>query len=208
MRFPAPMAWTRVRERTEVGIPAWLAGLLAAAMIAVAVYCASRLVAARRSRHPAELDADGLHVVMGVTMAGMLTAGAGGLRFLPAAAPEAVFALGAAWFGWQLARIRRGRPLSARHCPQPLPHLVECAAMLYMFLVPPASGRSPSARAAAGMAGPAGHSPVSVLALVLAVFTFGYVVWLCDQLTAGARAQAACRIAMGITMGYLLVLML
>jgi hypothetical protein len=34
------------------------------------------------------------------------------------------------------------------------------------------------------MAGPVGPSPVSVLALVLAVFTFGYAVWLGDRLRA------------------------
>jgi hypothetical protein len=51
--------------------PAWLTGIFAALMLTVAVYCAGRLVAARRWRRPTELDTDAGHVLMGLAMAGM-----------------------------------------------------------------------------------------------------------------------------------------
>ena len=62
--------------------PAWLTDIFAAVMITVAAYCASRLVVARWWRRPTDVDSDGVHVVMGVAMAGMLVTG---LRFLPLA---------------------------------------------------------------------------------------------------------------------------
>jgi hypothetical protein len=58
-----------------MGGPAWLAAIFAAASLAVAVYCAGRLVVARGWHRLTELDTDGAHVVMGVAMAGMLVSG-------------------------------------------------------------------------------------------------------------------------------------
>ena len=115
-----------------MGGPAWLTGLFAAVMLTVAVYCAGRLVAARRWRRPTELDTGGAHVVMGAAMAGMLETN---LRTLPAGMWEGVFAVGAAWFGWRTLRARRGAAPSPWRCLHAAPHLVECAAMLYMFLL-------------------------------------------------------------------------
>ena len=46
---------------------------------------------------------------MGVAMAGMLVTG---LRTLPATIWTGVFAAGAAWFGYQALRARRGAPAS------------------------------------------------------------------------------------------------
>jgi len=239
--------------------PAWLTDIFAAVMITVAAYCASRLVVARWRRRPTDVDSDGVHVVMGVAMAGMLVTG---LRFLPIGIWEAVFAAAAGWFGWRFVRVRRGTPLSQWRCPQPGPHLVECGAMLYMYLAVPAV----AVAAKGGMGGmSATGSRFSVLALVLALFMFGYVVRVGDRLTArtpalavavpavavasgpqepgalmtatgpesagaashgdcvGAgprtpvsqgtsylapRCAAMCKIAMGITMGYMLILML
>jgi hypothetical protein len=168
--------------------PVWLTGLFAAVMITVAVYCSGRLAVARRSHRPTELDTDGSHIAMGLAMAGMLV---GRLRVLPAGAWEAVFAAGAIWFGWRLLQARRGTPSSPWRCLHPMPHLVECAAMLYMFLVLPASL---AARSTPGTMGGMGASPAgsrfSLLALVLALFMFGYVVWLGDRLSAHAPALA------------------
>jgi hypothetical protein len=237
-----------------MGGPAWLTGTLAAVMIAIAVYTTGRLVASRRWRRPTELDADGVHVFMGVAMAGML---ATGLRFLPAGIWEAVFGAGAVWFGWQAVREHRGVPVNPWRCQKPLPHLVECGAMVYMLLLFRASATATSGGGMGGMAVSAAASRFSVLALALAVFIFGYVVWLGDRVTVPARALAgagrsgpvaagaaavgvgpgaaavgvapgdatagspracqpslapgcaACyKIAMGVTMGYMLVLML
>jgi hypothetical protein len=210
--------------------PAWLTGVFSALMLTVAVYCGGRLTAAGRWRRPTEVDTDAGHVLMGLAMAGMLVAR---LRILPATTWEAVFAAGAAWFAWRLLRSRRPSATSWR-CLHPAPHLVECAAMLYMFASLPGRG------AAAGMTGltaSAAGSRFSFLALVMALFMAGYVVRVADGLTlhgpalavssaghyaaarhrrcgqAGSRylaprCAALCKIAMGITMGYMLVLML
>jgi hypothetical protein len=254
-----------------MGGPAWLAYIFAAIMLTVAGYCAARLGAARWWRRPTDLDADGAHVFMGVAMAGMLV---GGLRFLPAGLWEGVFGAGAVWFGSQAVRVRRGAPISQWRCPQPVPHLVECGAMLYMLAAIPVLK---SASGGSGMSGMgAGTTPTesrfSLLALALALFLFGWAVWVIDRLmvrtpalavavpasavpvasgpqasgmamavggpaadateastavssvssvsSAGCggegklggylapRCAAMCKVAMGITMGYMLVLML
>jgi len=168
--------------------PVWLTGIFAALMLTVAVYCAGRLAVARRWGCPTELDTDAGHVLMGAAMAGMLVAR---LRILPAVTWEVVFAVGAAWFAWQLFQSRRRAPATWR-CLHPAPHLVECGAMLYMFLVlPPVTGRP----AAAGMAGIAGmgasaaSSRYSFLALVLGLFMVGYVARTADRLPPGRTAD-------------------
>lgn len=52
--------------------PSWLAGAFAAVMILVACYCAARLLVSWLWQQETELDADGVHAVMGAAMAGML----------------------------------------------------------------------------------------------------------------------------------------
>jgi hypothetical protein len=218
-----------------VGAPVWLTAIFAAVMLTVATYCAGRLAVTRRWQRPTELDTDAGHVLMGVAMAGLLVAR---LRILPAATWEAVFAAGAAWFAWQLVRSRRRTAAASWRCLHPAPHLVECAAMLYMFFAAaPLTARA----AAAGMAGLT-PSRFSVLALLMALFMVGYVVRVADRLPlrtpalalaaapaipapAGSpapaghvtttprpslapRCAALCKIAMGLTMAYMLVLML
>ena len=210
--------------------PTWLTAVFAALMLTVAAYCTGRLAAARRWRRPTEVDTDAGHVLMGLAMAGMLVAR---LRILPATAWEAIFAAGAVWFAWRLLQSRRSSATSWR-CLHPAPHLIECAAMLYMFGVLPAP--LPGRGAAVGMAGmtpPAAESRFSFLALIMALFMVGYVVRVADGLTLHApalavssagqrtpashggyhpdlapRCAALCKIAMGITMGYMLILML
>jgi hypothetical protein len=253
-----------------MGGPGWLTDIFAALLLTVAVYCASRLVVARRWRRPTEVDTDGAHVVMGVAMAGMLVTG---LRSLPTGMWEGVFAVGACWFGWRIVQARPGAARSPWRCLHPVPHLVECAAMLFMLGVLPASLAVRSAAAGMSrMSATATESRFSFLALALALFMFGYVAWVGDRLTlrtpalalasqrslAGApatvavsvgpaasgpaasgpaasgpapgeradattagcggsgpalrylapRCSALCKITMGVTMGYMLVLML
>jgi hypothetical protein len=219
-----------------VGSPAWLTAIFAAASLAVAIYCAGRLVAARRWRRPTELDTDGAHVIMGVAMAGMLLSG---LRTLPSAIWEVVFAAGAAWFGYRMLRARRGARPSPWRSSHPLPHLVECAAMVFMFLILPASAAISGSGSGSGMTMTATESRFSFLTLPLALYLLGYVVWLGDRVTLHApalalatpagsgpgygsgspapeparpslapRCAAICKITMGITMGYMLILML
>ena len=217
-----------------MGGPGWLTDIFAAAMLTVALYCASRLVVARWWRRPTELYTDCAHVVMGVAMAGMLVTG---LRSLPATLWEAVFAAGAGWFGWRMVQARRGVPEGPWRCLHPVPHMVECVAMLYMFLLPASIAVRGTAAGMGGTGVSAAESRFSFLALVLALFMFGYVAWVADRLTLRApaltlaaagrttasgcggaaaagraylapRCAALCKIAMGVTMGYLLILML
>jgi uncharacterized protein DUF5134 len=217
-----------------MGGPAWLTAIFAAASLAVAVYCAGRLVVARRGHRPTELDTDGAHVIMGVAMAGMLVSG---LRTLPSTIWEVVFASAAVWFGYRMLQARRGAQSSPWRSSHPLPHLVECAAMVFMFLILPAAAGA--ATSSVSMTMTATESRFSFLTLPLAVYLFGYVVWLGDRVTlhvpalaiaapAGdtrpaigsgsgfvatqsylaPRCAAICKITMGITMGYMLILML
>jgi hypothetical protein len=155
-------------------------------MLLIAVYCAARPVIGRRRGRDTETDADALHVLMGVAMAGMLEPG---LSPVPGPVWRAVFAAAAAWFAWQAIRARRRRPAS-RQCAHPAPHAVECAAMIYMLLPARPAGRAP-AMAMPGMREPAAANPA--LAVILALFMVGYILWTTDQLASLSRARAAAR---------------
>ena len=209
--------------------PSWLAGTFAAIMILTAAYSASRLAFSRLRGRATELDADALHTVMGVAMSGMLVPW---LHLAPGSVWAAVFGIGAAWFGWHALRTRGPVPPRLSQSRYPAPHLVECAAMIYMLL----PGHRPPGRP--GMAMPGMGAPASsqqgfpALAVILALFMLGYIVWTTDRLTsrtarptttagpgrpsdhqAGTPALAprlavCTRIAMSLTMGYMLILMI
>jgi hypothetical protein len=212
--------------------PGWLGGFFTALMIAVAAYCASRLIRTRRPGQATDRAADGLHVLMGLAMAGMLQPQ---LTLIPGTIWCAVFAAGAAWFAWQASPASR-RADRARGA-HPVAHAIECAVMVYM-LGP--VGSWPASRgpgmAMPGMA-PAGTVGNPVLTVLFALFMLGYALHAADQLAALSRARlamaaavpaagpapgaaalpsaalaprlAACyKIAMAITMGYMLVTML
>lgn len=234
--------------------PSWLAGAFAAVMIATAVYCAGRIIAARWWRRPTGYDADAVHVLMGTAMAGMLSPA---LRFGPVGGWDIVFGAAAGWFGW---RAWRGRGLAGHRPAQHVQHLLASLAMLYMLL---AAG--PAVSSAAG-ATTGGSTHLRTLALLLALALLGCVINSADRLTAlppvagiaaarpgppvmaaavttpagpvlagpvlaaaarpeapagevkapasartlalSPRLAACCDIAMGVTMGYLLVLMI
>jgi hypothetical protein len=169
--------------------PSWLAGVFAAVMILTAAYSASRLAVSRLRGRATEFDADALHVVMGTAMAGMLVPR---LDVLPDGAWAVVFAVAAAWFGWCAMRARNLGDSSRSRCRYPLPHLIECAAMLYMLVpvhgVQPAHGGAGMAMPGMGTsAAPAGSFPA--LAVVLALSMLGYLVWTTDRLTSLARTH-------------------
>jgi Domain of unknown function (DUF5134) len=171
--------------------PSWLAGSFAAVMILTAAYSAGRLAISRLRGQATEFDADALHAVMGAAMAGMLVPR---LNVLPDGAWVAVFGIGAAWFGWHSVRARGLRTSSHSPGRLPVPHLIECVAMLYMLLPlhgsRPAHGETGMAMAGMGAsAAPAGRFPA--LAVVLALFMVGYIVWTTDRLASLARARAA-----------------
>lgn len=106
-----------------------MADVLAAGVLAVAVFCAARLVLAVAWRRSSERDVDVVHVVMGVSMAGMLT---GWLTGTWNDAWMAVFAGSSIWFGWGVVRHLSARSLS-NSAGGHLPHFVASAAMLYML---------------------------------------------------------------------------
>lgn len=164
------------------GGPPWLAGALAGLMILVAAVAAGRLVWWLRARR-AEADADALHVLTGVAMAGMFEPAIG---LLPTIAWQVVFAAGALWFTWQAVRRSDDTGAVARHS-HPAAHVVECGAMLYVLW--PAAGRG------FGMAGMAGHAGLiagnPAIALVLAVGMLGYLLWAIDQLLSPTRRRSA-----------------
>lgn len=169
--------------------PPWLAGTFAALMIATAAYSAGRLFVSRLRRRATELDADALHAVMGTAMAGML---APQLNILPGTVWAAVFGTGAAWFGWHAVRTRRPALSGGTRCRFPVPHLIECIAMLYMLLPvqasrPPAAGGGMAMGGMGAPPGPAGSFPA--LAVVLALFMLGYIVWTTDRLATLTRAR-------------------
>jgi hypothetical protein len=168
--------------------PFWLAGILAALMLATAAYCATRLIIARAHRRRDERDVDLVHTVMGVAMAGMLVSW---LNPLPDGVWAVLFGAGTGWFGWRAWRGRRGRPdvtasgqLPHRHH---VPHLVMCGAMVYMLLA--AGAVTSAASTGVTMGGPVAAGRFPLLALVLAVFMVGYVVWQADRLPALAAVS-------------------
>ncbi len=164
----------------------WLGALIAALMLLIAASCAARLGISTSRGRATETDADGLHVAMGVAMAGMLEPR---LSPVPGAVWQAVFAAAAAWFGWQAIRAR-SRRLGGWRCAHPAPHAVECAAMLYMLLPAKSPGHAP-AMAMPGMSGPAAVGSNPAIALVLALFMLGYVLWTTDRIAALSRGRTA-----------------
>jgi hypothetical protein len=168
--------------------PSWLARTLAAVMIVTAAYCFSRLFVAWRSKRPTDHDVDGVHILMGVAMAGML---------VPRLNPfwdsgwEVIFGAAVAWFGWQTIRGYRSELAAARHwVGHHLQHVVACGAMLYMFLAvaPAKTGSSGSGMAMGGSAGSTTTFPT--LALVLTLLLVGYVIWTADRFTSLAPVAA------------------
>lgn len=87
--------------------PAWLVALLAAAMVLIAAGAAARLALWRLRGRSAEPEADVLHVLMGVAMAGMLEPT---LTPFPDVAWRVVFAVAAVWFAGRAIRARTPKP--------------------------------------------------------------------------------------------------
>jgi Domain of unknown function (DUF5134) len=170
-----------------VSAPGWLVASFAVLMIMIAVCCTARLAIPRLRHRNTELDADALHVLMGVAMAGMLEPR---LILVPVTAWRAVFAAAAAWFGWRA--IRPGHGAGGARCAYPAAHAVECAAMVYMLLP---VGSWPSGHGP-GMAMPGmGQGTTTTIGnpaitLVLALFMLGYVLWAIDRLAQLPRTPA------------------
>lgn len=167
--------------------PSWLAGILAAVMIATAIYCVARLVIARATRRAAEPDVDLVHAVMAVAMAGMLTTR---LNPLPNGVWAVLFGAATAWFGWRITRACHSRQAetgaSGRAPGYYVPHLVMSGTMVYMLLA--VAVVKPGSASHVVATGGGAHFPA--FAFVLALFMFGYVMWQADRLPALAMAAA------------------
>ncbi|HUA29440.1 MAG TPA: DUF5134 domain-containing protein [Streptosporangiaceae bacterium] len=169
-----------------MGIPGFVLDILAGLMLLVAAVSAGRLVLDRPWRRGVmDADVDGVHVLMGIAMAGMLVAS---LSTLANGAWTAIFGVTTAWFGWFVYRESRGGGLRVFVHSHHAPHLVHSAAMVYMF----AAITAPSAGHGAAMAGMGGASggmstlAVPVLAFIFAILLAGYAVMDLDRLSGPA----------------------
>ena len=209
--------------------PLWLGDLLAAVVLATAVYCASRIVYAKLRGRSTHDDADGLHVLMGVAMAGMLTTHLADLA--PVRGPVhvawvTVFAACTAWFGYRAVRQPGQAP---EHGSGTFVHLLGSAAMLYMLAVAASGG----AMAVSSMSGTSGGSSARLpeFGIVLAVLATGAAVLILDRITSAVttvsvvsvsapvsadpvsrrvlapRAAEGCHLAMCVITAYMLVAM-
>jgi hypothetical protein len=164
----------------------WLADTFAGIMIITATYCICRMVVARRHHRPTEYQVDGVHVLMGIAMTGMLVPR---LRVFWAGGWEAVFGAAAVWFAWQAIRERHAWPAAGRTSAHHFQHLLGCTAMLYMLLAVTSVTAAAGESGMGGMTGGAAHFPT--LALVFAFSLFGYVVWTADRIPGMATVAAS-----------------
>jgi hypothetical protein len=215
--------------------PAWVLDTFAALMLVVAALSAARVVAARPWRPGSViLDTDIAHLLMAIAMAGMLAVS---LRTLPDRAWAAVFCVLTAWFGYRVVRDARAsgvRALAGGHCA---PHLVHSAAMLYMFLAlaAPTAGAAGMSGMDGSATQPLEYP---TLAFAFGLVLAAYSVQDLDLLSAGRYRLApagpalpgvpalagtgsvaaprllrpgttvGCRIAMGVTMAFMLFVMI
>jgi hypothetical protein len=213
---------------------AWLPDIFAALMLLVAAASATRLatghlpVSRLSATEPTGsrsspcgsggADTDIAHLLMCVAMAGML---APSVKTLPPHAWEAIFGLLTAWFAWRLVGDAKVNTLQSLVSEHRAAHLVHCAAMVYMFAALATSDGMDMTRMGSGMAGSLKYP---ALAQAFVFLLLGYSVWdILVQLsgrryrlkvalsvgpaTAGnAAPTVACRIAMGVTMAFMLLM--
>jgi Domain of unknown function (DUF5134) len=196
--------------------PGWVRSGLAIVMLAIAAFSVIRLALWRLRGDNADPEADALHVLMGTSMAGMLDPS---LSLVSSTAWVVVFTGATSWFAWHSIRTRMTPRRRKWQCSHPAPHAVESAAMVYMLWPTRPVAHSP----AMAMAGMSGHASNPALALVLALFMAGYILWTTDQLASASRIRttgamtspalvsrlAACsKIVMSAAMGYMLLTMI
>jgi hypothetical protein len=160
-----------------MNIPAWILEIFGAVMLLVAEVSAGQLVVAHTwTRRGTDDDIAVSHLLMGIAMAGILVPG---LSALPNAVWEVVFAVMTAWFIWRLRRESQGRGAAAVARGHYAPHLVQSAAVLYLF----AALAGPTVSGTGGMSGMAGGSSgsmptlsTSTLALIFALLLIAFTV--------------------------------
>ncbi len=207
---------------------------VSATRLATACLPANRLSAAKPTESrslPRDLgapDTDIAYLLMGIAMAGML---APSIKTLPPHAWEAIFGLLTAWFAWRLvgyAKLNGVRFLVNGHLAA---HLFHCAATLFMLVCLTTSdgmdmtGMGSGIEMGAMCSGMARSLKYPALALAFAFVLVCYSGWdVFGQLSgqryslgvapsAGAAPAGdtaptvACRIAMGVTMAFMLLIM-
>ena len=162
-----------------------------------------------RPRGSAGADHDVAYLLMGVAMAGML---APSLSTLAPGAWEAIFGAFTGWFAWRSGRDARATGIRSLASGHSAVHLLQCAAMVYLFAAVTTSGSLPMT--GVGAAPQSLESPAVALAFasVLAASTARDIVRLsvrCDRRVVAppAAAAAASRIVMGLTMAFMLLIM-
>jgi Domain of unknown function (DUF5134) len=162
--------------------PAWILGIFAVILLLVAEASAGQLVIARAWTRRGGTGADIAvsHLLMGIAMAGILVPG---LSTLPNAAWEVAFAVMTAWFAWCLWRESRGRGAAGVAHGDYAPHLVQSAAMVYLFAAVAGPSAAGSGMSMPGMGGVAGGSSgglptlhASTLALIFALLLIAFTV--------------------------------
>jgi hypothetical protein len=178
-----------------------MAGLLAAALVAVVLYCLARTVvpALRPAGHRRDLDA--FHVAMGTAMVAMLVA--------PPSPRLSILTIvvAAAGLGWGVARLLR------RAGTAYLRLAVGSGAMVGMVLLPATAATAAGADRVAGGHGHGGAATgpellVPLLLVALMVVVAGRMLdaaW--SRSTVPARLDACCDVAMAGSMGIMLALM-
>lgn len=210
--------------------PTWLAAIFGVILLAASVFAAGRILVAWRTDRITDYEVDGHHFLMGVSMAGMLIPGLG----IVTAGPSTtiwiiVWVLVTIWFAISVVRCARLSGPGTRFSGHHLPHFVMSAAMIYML----AASSSPTGAAAAStmsrMGSSAGMVPWPTLDALFLVFMAAYAVLVVDRfpLLAGLgsvhravdgrsaapailapRSAGLENVAMAITMGYMLTMML
>jgi len=169
-----------------MGIPGFILDIFAALMLLVAAVSAGRLGLDRPWRRGVmDADIDGVHVLMGIAMAGMLVAS---LTTLANGAWTAIFAVTTAWFAWFVYRESRGRGARVLVESHHAPHLVHSAAMVYMFaaITAPAAGHGSGMAGMGGAGGGMSTLAAPVVAYIFAILLVGYAVVDLDRLSGPA----------------------
>jgi len=164
--------------------PAWILEIFGAVMLLVAEVSAGQLVVAHAwTRRGGTDDIAVSQLLMGIAMAGILVPG---LSAQPNAVWEVVFAVMTAWFVWRLWRESWGRGAAAVARAHYAPHLVQSAAVLYLFAAlagptgegsgTPMSGTGGMSRMAGGSSGGTPAIQVPTLALIFALLLIAFTV--------------------------------
>jgi hypothetical protein len=167
-------------------IPGFILDAFAALMLLVAAVSAGRLALDRPWRRGVmDADVDGVHVLMGIAMAGMLVAR---LSTLSNGVWTVIFAVTTAWFAWFVYRESRGGGARVLVHSHHAPHLVHSAAMVYMFaaITAPAAGHGSGMAGMGGAGGGMSTLAVPVLAFIFAILLAGYAVLDLDRLSGPA----------------------